>query len=38
MENVPRYVILNNVQPCSIIVIQSFDISHVMWATVDIFP
>ena len=38
MENVPRYVIFNNVYPCSMIVIQSFDINHVLWATVDIFP
>ena len=29
MENVPR---------CSMIVIQSFDINHVLWATFDIFP
>ena len=38
MENVPRYVIFNDLHPCSMIVIQSFDINHVLWATVDIFP
>ena len=38
MENVSRYVIFNNIYPCSMIVIQSFDINHVLLATVDIFP
>ena len=37
MEKMPRYVIFNNAYPCSMIVIQSFDINDVLWATVDIF-
>ena len=37
MESVPRYVIFNNAYPGSIIVIQSFDINHVLWAIFDIF-
>ena len=37
MEKMPRYGIFNNSYPCSMIVIQSFDINHVLWATVDIF-
>ena len=37
MEKMPRYAIFNYAYPCSMIVIQSFDIKHVLWATVDIF-
>ena len=37
MEKMPRYVIFNNAYPCSMIVIQSFYINRVLWATVDIF-
>ena len=37
MEKMPRYAIFNDAYPCSMIVIQSFDINHVLWATVDIF-
>ena len=37
MENMPRYVIFSNAYLCSMIVIQSFDINHVLWATIDIF-
>ena len=37
MKKMPRYAIFNDAYPCSMIVIQSFDINHVLWATVDIF-
>ena len=30
MEKMPRYAISNNTYPCSMIVIQSFDINHVL--------
>ena len=37
MEKMPRYVIFNNAYSCSMTVIQSFDINHVLWATTDVF-
>ena len=37
MEKMSRYVIFNNAYQCSMIVIQSFDVNHALWATADIF-
>ena len=37
MEKMPRYAISNDASPCSMIVIQSFDINHVLWPTVHTF-
>ena len=37
MEKMSRYVISSNAYPCSMIVIQLFDINYVLWATVDMF-
>ena len=36
MEKMSTYVIFNDAYPFSMIVIQSFDIKHVLWATIDI--
>ena len=37
MEKMLTYIIFNDANPCSMIVIQSYDINNVLWATVDIF-
>ena len=37
MEKMPNHVIFNDAYTCSMVVIQSFGINHVLWATVDIF-